>query len=383
MIKYINTLLCFLVFISCRDYSGINLNYNKISTCKLEFVQDKEILLPDKSSNYRLPIQYLEYKGEKYILCFDRFDNKLYVINYETIEVIQSIKFDIEHAHQYKDFYAISLDSILLLEYHANSVIYFTNTTGKLVDKFPLGKNKGFLISSSQEPLWHDKKLILSGYTMDDKNKTPETSETMGGYPFAFIYDTKTQQYILENNFNYPDFYYKYNWGWGNYREPYSHTHNNTILYSLPASHEVYCYDAVTHKMTKFDAGSSFIKEIVPFAKHKSKYIAAAKIDYLKYFLSNPSYYKILYDNYRKIYYRIAGLPSDKVNLNDINTYRKKVSVIMFDEKFNFLGETLLDEHHEPYRTFVNEDGLHILYNYDPTKKVKFKIYKPQLINHK
>jgi len=54
------------------------------------------------------------------------------------------------------------------------------------------------------------------------------------------------------------------------------------------------------------------------------------------------------------------------------------------DEDFQFLGETLLDEHHFPEQAFVNETGLHIVYreNLDSIgKTVTWHIFEPKQIN--
>jgi hypothetical protein len=338
----------------------------------MEFVKDKTILLPHESSKYRFATQYLDDGKNRYILYFDNFKDYLYIINYDTNET-KSVKINIRHANMFKDFYAFSLDSILILEYHAISTIYMTDTTGLSVNKFILGENKGSLISSEQEPLWLENKLILSGYVIDE-------SDIPGTYPICYVYDTHTAQYTSDIAIDYPRFYYEHNWGWGNYREVYSHVYDNKIWYSFPASHNVYCYDVVNKNVTEYNAGSSLIKKIAPFANNKSDYISAAQVDYMKYYGENPSYFKLIYDSYSKMYYRIVGLPSEKYNVKDFQTVKKKISIAIFDAEFNFLGETLFDEKYEPVLAFVNREGLHLVYDFDPPNKILYKIYKANAI---
>jgi hypothetical protein len=331
----------------------------------MNFIKNKPMFLPEQSNGNYLCSQYLENRGNRYILYFDNFNDNLYVVDYDT-NITQCVKINIPHKNMFKNFYAISLDSILVMEYNAISIIYLTNTKGELINKFFLGENRGSWVSSEQEPMWYDNKLILSGYTLDDKSKIP------GSFPICYVYDTQTNQYTPDKVIDYPGFYYRYNWGWGNYREVFSHVQNNTILYSFPASHNVYRYDLKNKKVTEFCAGSSLIKEIHPFADNKADYEPSAKIDYTKYFWENPSYFKMIYDPYRNMYYRIVGLPYEKYDVKDIKTYRKKISIVIFDENLKFLGETLLDEKIETGMAFINQEGLHLV------SKFEYKIFKPE-----
>lgn len=271
----VNIIALSILILSCasKSDSNYNVNYKKTSTYRMEFIKDKTVLLPPESNNYRFATQYLDDGKNKYILYFDNFKDYLYIINYDTNET-KSVKINIRHANMFKDFYAFSLDSILILEYHAISTIYMTDTTGLLVNKFVLGENKGSIISSEQEPLRVNSKLLLSGYVIDDKSNIP------GSFPICYIYDTHTAYYTPDNTIDYPKFYYEHNWGWGNYRVVYSHVQGNKILYSFPASHNVYCYDIANKKVMEYNAGSSLIKKIQPFAKDKENHVPAAKIDY-------------------------------------------------------------------------------------------------------
>jgi hypothetical protein len=354
--------------ISCSGQQNINVNYGRKSTYKLDYVQNKVVSLTHGLTNsfYRVPVQYLEYNNERFILYFDVFKDNIHIINYETSKS-RSINLRFPHTNLIERFYAISLDSIFLLEYHASSIIYLVDADGELLNKFPLGKNQGSIISCEQEPMWSNNKLMLPGYTASEKPI----------YPVCYIYDTKTEQYYPDKIIDYPEFYYKENYWMQNYQEPYTHVRDNTIIYSFPASHKVYLYDVEKQKIKEYNAGSSLIKELHPFPQ---KISPAADVDYLKYWFESPAYYKVIHDPYRKMYYRIVGMPSDKFNIKDQTTYRKKTAVIIFDEEFNFLGETLFDEQHEIVRAFVNKDGLHFRYNFEKENEMIYKIYRPTMI---
>lgn len=106
----------------------------------------------------------------------------------------------------------------------------------------------------------------------------------------------------------------------------------------------------------------------------KSQYINKVKVwdDYGKLtpkdVCENPNYGNILYDPYRKVYYRIAypetelsGKLSDK-ELMDIFQYgRTKFSILILDKDLKVIGETLFPENtYNSQLMFIREDGLYI-----------------------
>jgi hypothetical protein len=70
-----------------------------------------------------------------------------------------------------------------------------------------------------------------------------------------------------------------------------------------------------------------------------------------------------LYDQYRNVYYRFAFLAIDLLNENnERNTIEDKIiSVIILNEKFEKIGETLLPPNKYYFHTmFVEKEGLYI-----------------------
>ena len=86
-------------------------------------------------------------------------------------------------------------------------------------------------------------------------------------------------------------------------------------------------------------------------------------------YLELPRYGDLIYDSYRKVYYRFAY---PKVSLNkDMNWWgkavygRKKFSVMVLDEDFHVIGETLFPEGiYNSFVFFINKDGLYISRDY-------------------
>lgn len=77
-----------------------------------------------------------------------------------------------------------------------------------------------------------------------------------------------------------------------------------------------------------------------------------------------PMYGNLIYDEYRKVYYRFVYPETELENDNFMDIWqlgRSKFSVMILDENFNVLGETLLPENtYASNLFFIREDGLYI-----------------------
>lgn len=103
----------------------------------------------------------------------------------------------------------------------------------------------------------------------------------------------------------------------------------------------------------------------------KSKYIDKVQLpNELKAspedFCLNAWYGNLLYDQYRKVYYRIAYPESDNMDkgVNPIELFdygRKNFSIIILDKELNIIGETLFPDYtYNSGVLFINKEGLYI-----------------------
>lgn len=79
----------------------------------------------------------------------------------------------------------------------------------------------------------------------------------------------------------------------------------------------------------------------------------------------NPNYGNLLFDEYRNIYYRIAYPETEvsrEVNGLELMQYgRKNFSIVILDEDFNIIGETLFPDYtYNSTLMFIREEGLYI-----------------------
>lgn len=97
----------------------------------------------------------------------------------------------------------------------------------------------------------------------------------------------------------------------------------------------------------------------------------------MNHLIESPLYGKILFDPYRRLYYRFfnQGVPLQDSLGNFNNLGDKKLFLIVFDEAFNKLKELELDNSHRPKKSFVGKKGLYIRYHNGNSAYEVYKIY--------
>lgn len=254
-------------------------------------------------------------------------------------------------------YYIHNLDSIFLpITFETEMVIIDTATNiidkiqyGKTTDNIPLQRT--FASSHVYQPLEYiDNKL----YFVSGCNRWAEQKPVS-----AFINLTDKSVYAL-TNFNYPSFPGADNKQkmFGTAEESISRCFNGEqFIYSFFFLEEIHII--------------SFDNPNIRSIPVKSKYIDKIRLldDYgnltFNDMCENPNYGNLLYDSYRKVYYRIA-YPKTEVDksIKGMEVYqygRKNFSIIILDKDFNIVGETLFPDYiYNSTLMFIREDGLYI-----------------------
>jgi hypothetical protein len=133
------------------------------------------------------------------------------------------------------------------------------------------------------------------------------------------------------------------------------------FIYSFFMDENIYVTDIETNEKKSIPARSKYINHL--------KFIKYAEDRELVYktLLETSCYYNTLYDKYRNVYYRFTVIGKE-INRNtayrffDIYTNGFiQFSVIIPDENFNIIGETLFPEYTcNPTMVFVHKNGLYI-----------------------
>ncbi|MEM9299444.1 MAG: DUF4221 family protein [Bacteroidota bacterium] len=129
------------------------------------------------------------------------------------------------------------------------------------------------------------------------------------------------------------------------------------FVLSITGDHNVYKvgFDGT---ISSYRAKSRYINEFEDYP------LKATPPEYFKYYVLNGAYNSIIYDKYRDIYYRFVILPdnpNEEIDWLRAKKHPKRSSIIILDNEFRVLGETLLPkDKHYIYNSFVSRDGLYI-----------------------
>lgn len=148
----------------------------------------------------------------------------------------------------------------------------------------------------------------------------------------------------------------------------------NKIIYSFPIDENLYELDLKTGNINAIIPDKSqYFKELKPISKKADRDM---NTDYL-YSVNNVSYERIIYDQYRKVYYRFTNIPNTKKKDEYDNQPYVVHSVVILDENLKKLGETILNERYTVGYHLCLPDGLYLQkYNFseDEIAFVKFTL---------
>jgi hypothetical protein len=263
-----------------------------------------------------------------------------------------------------KDFYVLNEDSIVLKEASKRYRLHLMNSKGVIHETFNMGsyfdkiKYEPVPRAKIANPVFEYNDCIwFTGYTggefkdENDKNR-----------PILINHNPDNGK--TGSRLSFPPIYWKYNWAGLGFRHVYSayNSAKNSVIFSFPASHKLYVYNLKNNQYNSYHAGSRYISKIPPFQKQNDWHGTLAKQDYITYFYTSHSYSGIYYDKYRNMYYRVAELKNKNFSYADRKTYWKpQMSIIILDDKFNYIGEKRIKGKFGPNSIFISKKGINIL----------------------
>jgi hypothetical protein len=129
------------------------------------------------------------------------------------------------------------------------------------------------------------------------------------------------------------------------------------FVYSFHFDECIYVASIDHDSIQKIPIKSKYIKEVTTLDDYGNLTLEAV--------CENPNYGNLIYDKYRDVYYRFCypqaelekGIKGPELYLYG----RKNFSMIILDNKFNIIGETLFPDYTYNSRVlFIREDGLYI-----------------------
>lgn len=370
---FIFILLNLLIFSSCKEKRENNNTYYLTKT------KDLTLNIDNNTEPYiRALFPYTDKKGHKYISFQNGFKNQIIFYNIQTKDLAFKINLDIEGDNGvgfFLGYYINNLDSIYLTGLHTPE-IFCVNNKGEVSQKIYYGKtddnitlNTFVSISFFHQPITkiNNKLFILS-----------ECNRWQKPNPVSAIIDLETEK-VNNLPFNYPKFKgannTKKNAGIELY---FSRSFNeNEFIYSFFYDEYIYV-SSIDHKnIKKIKAKSKYIDKIVMPNDFNET---------LKSICENPNYGNLLYDKFRDVYYRVC-YPKTKIDKNENymelwDFGRKVFSIMILDNNFNIIGETIFPEYtYNSNLMFIDDEGLYISENhyknpnYDENKLI-FRLFK-------
>ncbi len=132
---------------------------------------------------------------------------------------------------------------------------------------------------------------------------------------------------------------------------------DDELLVSFNPDSMIYIYDLEGNLKKSVEVSSKYVNEILPPDQEKSRNPNFS----MQYQITSPLYHNVLYDKYRKVFYRIVTQSNDFYNLDGTVTdyFAQPFSIIIFDEEYKILDELYFQNGiYDFTKIFVTKDGL-------------------------
>lgn len=301
-----------------RYVSQIECEKNNANVTKLHFIdliQRKNIIVDLRRKN----IEEIPLKGQglQELFYFSLTGDTIYsfINDYNTL-VLKDKNFQVLGSFSIPEKYALHATSKFLLHLDKNEMI-MANAS----------KTISFQKEIDRKQYYSKVKPVLKIHLLD----TSDIYYTIGKFPEKYE-ETGANYYDTEPTACFGD--------------------NSTICLSFGACHMLYKYkDSIL--IYEKEVKSDYIEEFIPFPDEKVFDMLFLK----KYINEEPRYTDIVYDPWRKHYYRIVKHRS-RFDQKTGKSSSKKWSVIIADKEFNKIDEIVFDNSYNPHVFVPVEDGI-------------------------
>lgn len=388
MYKLFYIIFIFSVFSSCSQSVVLceNRLENKLqSTHSLVVSSDKSIILDDFTASKSPYMQlYDDSLGVKMLTLLNPYNNSVYFFDYVSGAFIKKISYEKEGPNailSIAGYYIKNMDSIYVYNRPLVEVV-LTNAIGHVKKRLSLqghgpdwAKSYPQYAFSTVCPILEiDDHLILTGLC-------PFSIENSAINKFKFTACIDLTDNKIDFHHTYPSEIYGNNANWEDplFLQVYpTLSPTGDLIHSFAASHDL-----------RITTWNSNVHRNVYGGSNVAGAISSIDWDFLSgrtpkeliytHYLQQDLYAAILYDPWRKVYYRFLQQGIKEATTRTQLT-EKPVIVIIMNEQFNYLGETLIGKGTEWNwsNSFVTKEGLNIEYvdSKDTDEKyMKFKIF--------
>lgn len=379
MLKFITLCLGLGLLYAC---SSGNKKQFSVPDINIEEANDIVFALDDST------VQNMEYlqlfqRNDSDILAFtNEYDNAIVFYDYKTKQYLGRTEFDKEGNNGIGtifSFYYLNQDSIYLYNFTTYS-LYLANVRGEVVMRRDLHTIPNLsadslffapqLFPRTNSPLKKiGDELLIAGFFMNE-----QAGENSVNRPVLAYYDLSKN--TLRFSDSYPSMYHKGNWGGDfTYRNPfYTLSPKNEIILGFAADHNIRVHAKDEIEYHEYYAGVGGDFEITPITKDIAiNTIAREAVN--QHYTRTLSYQAIVYDKYRKVYYRLALLPDSDIDIK-VGPIRKPIEIVVLNDHFELIGKgTIKRERYWINQCFVSPDGFHIQVESDNDDELRFKTF--------
>ena len=358
--------LSFVLFLSCKNSGkkekASSYNYD------LEISTSNDLKMPineDTEFRFSALFPYYDKSGKEYLTFSSFKNNSILFYDFNTSEYLFDVKLDLEGPNgvgKMNGYHIEDLNNIYITSYQKLGLVK-VDTTGTLKQFIEYGKtNNDHNVVPSYTSTSFDYKPIIIKNNIIYITQKPTQFSGIAETPVSVAIDTSSNT-IKELPFRFPNLITDEELmtmliGVGDFSRDFN---GKQFIYSFYMDENIYITDIETDEEIKIPIKSKYINKLI-FRKITGSLSNAHKT------LMESSYYgNLLYDRYRNVYYRFARIgaepPSENTSQFSEIFYSGSVqfSVIILDENFNIIGETLFPKYtYNPTIAFVHKNGLYI-----------------------
>lgn len=292
-------------------------------------------------------------------------NNEIQLYNLDSKTLEKRMVFDLEGPDAVAFVFGIqvqSLDSIFIFDYPKND-LYLSDTSAKVKTKLqyhaPEGYTAAFVHNAhySYKPILSKDRLLVNAKFKGNLREI--TNEQLSSKKLGYTIDLRNGDTKLLS-VGWPS---DYNGSGSKLLDFSMAAIEEMLVYSLVADHYLYVTDLNGKPIRKVFAKSEYLNQ--SFESFPTIDDRSATLNYV---FASDRYERILYDEYRGVFYRFVFPKVDVTNEDELNILRRfprKLSIMILDKKLNVIGETLMPENtYYPGNSFVSEDGLYISINH-------------------
>lgn len=196
---------------------------------------------------------------------------------------------------------------------------------------------------------------IINGHVLFIADADLNLSDKYGLKQSKTLLDVTIETGVIEYHFGIPEILLNDHWVINQHFFSATNVDSVTWVYSFDLSDSLFIYRIGIDKPQRVYAPSKYAKELKKWNKRDLN----SKEAY-QYYYKQTSYYKVVYDPYKKYYYRFVHHPNERAILagDNENLWDQDYSIMVIDQNFRVLGEKLFERDKLPSVEIVDMDGL-------------------------